>query len=322
PTQKALEQVFKIQHPSIVQHTVLSVLPTKEDMIIKAKTGTGKTLAFLIPAIESLLAKYATYDEPHKAGRNIGILVVSPTRELAKQISEEAAKLTSFHKWGVQTIVGGEPAARQTTSLKKYRCDIVVGTPGRILDFFTNNEIFQQKAKGIGAVILDEADELLDMGFKDEIDQIISACPKQRQTLLVSATFDERVKAVARTALNKEHLFLDCVSKDDVNTNKNTVQEYVRAEYHQHYPALYDIITKATAKAHQATGKGTKIIVFCPTTKTTEVYYQAIHNMFETVHDVRDFAKYMRRAKNRGDFNPIMVFRLHGKMSQYQRSTV
>ncbi|KAJ1920121.1 hypothetical protein H4219_001494 [Mycoemilia scoparia] len=320
-TLHALKTVMKIDTPSKVQQRVLSILPTNADMMIKAKTGTGKTLGFLIPAIETLLAEYSNNEDRKLKGREIGILVVSPTRELANQIAQEAAKISTQHKFGVRTIVGGERPAAQITGLKKYRSDIVVGTPGRLVDFLTNQRIFIEKAQGTKVLIFDEADELLQMGFKDEIDQIINAMPKDRQTIMVSATFNDDIKRTARNALKSEFKFLDCVSKDEANTNVLTKQEYARVDYDQHFKAIYKILKDAMTKSVNQTGDGTKIIVFCPTTKTTEIYYKAIRSMFHSIHDIRDFAKYKRRAeRNDQDFVPAQVLRIHGRMSQDKRT--
>jgi ATP-dependent RNA helicase MSS116, mitochondrial len=147
-TQRALKQVFKYETMSKVQDAVLSMSPVTGDLFVKAKTGTGKTLAFLIPAIETALRSVDKRDR----GRRVSILVISPTRELAMQIAEEARRVTYFHEFGVHCLVGGESRNKQIRDLLRKRVDIIVGTPGRLTDLIEDVKDFRRQCEGIKTV--------------------------------------------------------------------------------------------------------------------------------------------------------------------------
>ncbi|KAJ2849622.1 hypothetical protein IWW36_002485, partial [Coemansia brasiliensis] len=181
---KSIQNVMKFEAASKVQHQIVSQMPFEKDIMIKAKTGTGKTIAFLIPVIEAIAKEYEANRIRGQHGREVGCLVISPTRELAKQLAAEATKLVKFHGWGVQLIVGGESARMQTRDLQMKRADIVVATPGRLLDFMQNNSSFAERLSNLRTLVLDEADMLLEMGFRKELDLIFPMLPTNRSTCL------------------------------------------------------------------------------------------------------------------------------------------
>lgn len=129
---------------SKVQSSVLSKLPTSRDLLVKAKTGTGKTLAFLVAALESLMA--LPDEENIKMKGKIGCVIIAPTRELALQISEEAGKLLGPLGWGVQHLVGGYGKGSQLDRISKEPSEFIVATPGRMKDLLGNKE-FEAKIK-------------------------------------------------------------------------------------------------------------------------------------------------------------------------------
>ncbi|KAJ1933943.1 hypothetical protein EC988_008959, partial [Linderina pennispora] len=129
-TMRAITNILKFKTASKVQDKIISLMPIKNDIMVKAKTGTGKTTAFLVPAIDVLKRAYEQDPERGRKGRAVGCLVVSPTRELAKQIAVEANKLATFHGWNVQSLIGGESSRYQINDLARKRSDIVIGTPG------------------------------------------------------------------------------------------------------------------------------------------------------------------------------------------------
>lgn len=149
PTLRALRHDFKYTEMSPVQDAVLSLLPTEKDLLVRAKTGTGKTLAFLIAAVESAIArrKGKRFD-----GNKTTIIVLSPTRELALQIGNEAARLLKPHMYRVQTAVGGPGRNRMVQILESQRVDVLVGTPGRMLDMLENVPAFRKKCQGLQTV--------------------------------------------------------------------------------------------------------------------------------------------------------------------------
>lgn len=148
-------------------------------------------MGFLIPSIESLRAA-----GPPPPKSTISVLVLSPTRELAQQIATEArALLTYHHPYRVDCFFGGTNIASERRRLLHERCDILVGTPGRLIDHFENSNLGSHLS-GLRTLVLDEADQLLEMGFRPAIEKILSFCPKDRQTLLFSATMPKAVRQV------------------------------------------------------------------------------------------------------------------------------
>lgn len=194
------------------------------DVLAKAKTGTGKTLAFLIPVVEHLCKL------PERKG--VGCLVVAPTRELAQQICDEALKLTSTRKgFNVVCVVGGTNIGGDRNRLKAG-ADIVVATPGRCKDHLESTPGFKEKflhnapGNGLSVLVLDEADRMLDMGFQPDIKAILSYLPSARQTLLFSATVPEQLHEVVHLAFTqKSHQFVNCVGDD------NEVHEHVEQNW-------------------------------------------------------------------------------------------
>lgn len=144
-TLDAIQSAFGYESMSKVQASVLSTLPTKRDLLVKAKTGTGKTLAFIVAALESLMA-LSPVEANIKMGGKIGCVIIVPTRELALQISDEAEKLVKPLGWGVQYLVGGESREKQLDRVSKEPAEFVVATPGRMLDLLRDAE-FSAKIK-------------------------------------------------------------------------------------------------------------------------------------------------------------------------------
>jgi ATP-dependent RNA helicase DeaD len=150
------------------------------DVVATAQTGTGKTLAFLIPVIEKLL----TQNKP-----GINALVLVPTRELAMQVAEAIHKYAKGVGLTVLPLYGGAPMHQQIAALQRG-AHVVVATPGRALDHMRRTTL---QLDGVRVLVLDEADEMLDMGFADDLDAILKATPDTRQTALFSATMPARI---------------------------------------------------------------------------------------------------------------------------------
>ncbi|KAJ2875708.1 hypothetical protein GGH93_001378 [Coemansia aciculifera] len=327
-TQMAIDRIMNFKTASKVQHQIISRLPITGDIMVKAKTGTGKTAAFLVPAIESLLREYEKDPERKLKGRSVGCLIVSPTRELAKQISSEAEKLVKFHGWNVQSLIGGERPRDQLNSLARNRSDIVIGTPGRILDFLSQQQMFTEMASKTRLLILDEADVLLQMGFRKELDEIIKLTPADRQTFLVSATMDKKIRELAPVVFHRGFDLIDCVEKGETNTHLNVKQEYVPVEYSQHFSVISDII-QSHIDANKAEGRGSKVIVFLSTVKGADMYAKILRTILkkgESAYASRQSHSYNRNrwsspkpsSGSQGEVVSVEV--LHGKISQETRS--
>ncbi|KAJ2780903.1 hypothetical protein H4R18_003198 [Coemansia javaensis] len=332
-TMKAIDKVMGFKTATKVQDQIISRLPIEGDIMIKAKTGTGKTVAFLVSAIESLLRAYEADPERRAKGHKIGCLIVTPTRELAKQIATEAEKLVKHHRWGVQSIVGGERASYQLRALQMRRADIVIGTPGRLRDFLENQPSVNEQAVDTKVMIMDEADVLLDMGFRDELNKITSFLPADRQTFLVSATLNQKVRELASTVFARGFDMIDCVGRDEANSHANVKQEYITASPEQHIPLLIDLV-ETHIKQNKAEGRGSKIVVFFPTIKAADLYGEVLRQVVQkNVHqlDDRGFGQQhqhqhqrrgqplrLRHAREIGDI--VKLFTIHGKISQESRS--
>ncbi|RHZ78121.1 hypothetical protein Glove_167g88 [Diversispora epigaea] len=268
-TQKALREEFRYATMSKVQDAVLSQSPIECDLFVKAKTGTGKTLAFLIPAIDTMLRL-----NPKNDGKTVQIMILSPTRELAQQIAAEAERLTRFYDFRVHCLVGGEKRDIQIRKLMQHRADIVVGTPGRVEDLLQSLPHFKRQCREVKTLILDEADQLLDMGFRDAIERIIAYYPRDRQTFLFSATVSPQIRQISKFALKPDYTFIDTVDPNDVNTNTHIKQSYSIVPYDSQ-PHVIRKVMNEHRKAH----KNGKIIMFLPTRTGTILYSSYLRSL-------------------------------------------
>ncbi|MFZ4765540.1 MAG: DEAD/DEAH box helicase, partial [Roseimicrobium sp.] len=174
------------EQPSPIQAQAIPPALEGRDVVGQSHTGSGKTMAFAIPAVQMLDAR----------DRGVRVLIMCPTRELAIQVCEEVAKLTA-HKHGIKAvpIYGGATYHRQIRGLQEG-AQIVVGTPGRILDFIERGML---RLEDLKMLVFDEADEMLDMGFRDEIERLVSLLPAERQTLFFSATLDGPIRRLVES---------------------------------------------------------------------------------------------------------------------------
>ena len=196
---RALAEVFQYSFMTKVQATSIPLSLTGQDVLVKAKTGTGKTLAFLIPVVDRHLMQP---QQQQQQQQQLSVLVISPTRELTSQIFNEAEQLTKFAGLQCQSVYGGTNVKTDIARMSRGMPHILVGTPGRLIDLLENFDL-ANKAKNLKALILDEADQLLDMGFRPSIERILASLPAktQRQTLLFSATMPKDVREIANIAL-------------------------------------------------------------------------------------------------------------------------
>jgi len=181
-------------HPTEVQARSIGPLRAGKDLIGQAQTGTGKTAAFGIPIVEKI--------DP--GARHVQALVLTPTRELCVQVTEEIRRIGAFRGIDAVAIYGGSSMDRQIGALKRG-VPVVVGTPGRVLDLIRRGEL---RLDRVHTVILDEADRMLDMGFIVDVETILSRCPRQRQTALFSATMPYAILRICDRFMdrNAEHI--------------------------------------------------------------------------------------------------------------------
>ncbi|UTW01361.1 DEAD/DEAH box helicase [Marinomonas rhizomae] len=225
------------EYCSEIQAETLPMTLLGYDIIGQAQTGTGKTAAFLI----AMISDFLDYPLEEKRANNFARgLIIAPTRELAIQIADEAVKLTSNCHLNVVTLVGGLSYEKQKIALETENVDILVATPGRLLDFARSRKVQLGKVE---CLVLDEADRMLSMGFIPDVKSIIRMTPHKetRQTMLFSATFPKDIQALAQqwTYFPKE---VSVVPKEATNQNIDQVIYTVEAD--QKWPVLQQLIEK------------------------------------------------------------------------------
>ena len=189
--ERAVEQMG-FETPTDIQAQSIPLIRAGYDVIGRSQTGTGKTVAFGIPALEAI-------ETDTESKNKVQILILCPTRELAVQVSEEIRKLAKYMSdIKVLPVYGGQEIVKQIKSLKAG-VQIVVGTPGRVMDHMRRKTV---KFDHVSMVILDEADEMLDMGFREDMETILTDTPKDRQTVLFSATMPKAIMDIAKRFQN------------------------------------------------------------------------------------------------------------------------
>ncbi|TDE08774.1 DEAD/DEAH box helicase [Jiangella asiatica] len=223
PIAEALQRVG-ITEAFPIQEMAIPVALTGNDLIGQARTGTGKTIAFGIPLLQRIVAPddrdYAEATEPGKPQA----LVVTPTRELAVQVANDFATASTVRRVRVTTLYGGRAYEPQVNALKKG-VDVVVGTPGRLLDLAGQGHLDLGHVK---VLVLDEADEMLDLGFLPDVEKLISLTPELRQTMLFSATMPAAIVGLARRYM-RHPVNIRAESPDETQTVPTTAQFVYRA---------------------------------------------------------------------------------------------
>ncbi len=187
------------QYCSPIQARSLPLTLRGHDVVGKAQTGTGKTAAFLVAIIDDLLKNPIEHERFAGEARS---LIIAPTRELVMQIAEDARTLSKYSDLNVHTLVGGMDYDKQRRHLHEKHCDILVATPGRLMDFCGSNDVYLDRVE---VLVIDEADRMLDMGFIPQVRRIVRQTPRNdhRQTLLFSATFTPEVESLTEQWTHK-----------------------------------------------------------------------------------------------------------------------
>lgn len=219
---KALTDLGYEQPTTIQEKAIPQILSSSQDVKAFAQTGTGKTAAFSLPILEQI----------NKSDSNTQAIILSPTRELAVQIGKNIEEFSKYlPKINVATVYGGANIEEQIRKLKKG-AQIVIGTPGRTLDLINRKSL---KLDHIKWLVLDEADEMLNMGFKEDIDKILVSTPKEKQTLLFSATFPQEVEAIAKNYMSKP---IEITSGEKNVGSDNVQHEFYLISERNRYAAL------------------------------------------------------------------------------------
>ena len=244
-----------ITHPFPIQALTLGPALDRHDIIGQAKTGTGKTLGFGIPVLEDVIAPdeegYEDLLNPNKPQA----LIILPTRELTKQVAQDLREAAKYLSTRIVEIYGGVAFEPQIEALQRG-ADIVVGTPGRLIDLLRKGHLH---LSGVETVVLDEADEMLDLGFLPDVETLLGRVPENRHTMLFSATMPGPVVALARRFMvHPTHIRAQ--DPDDQNQTVNTVKQVI---YRVHAMNKVEVISRIL----QAEGRG-RTVIFCRTKRT------------------------------------------------------
>ncbi|MBX6314409.1 MAG: DEAD/DEAH box helicase, partial [Isosphaeraceae bacterium] len=229
------------REPSPIQAHLIPPALAGRDCLGNAPTGTGKTAAFLIPILEKL-------DE---RDRRVQALILAPTRELAHQIGREFERLCFGRRLWAAAVVGGESIGRQIQCLRRG-CQVVIATPGRLMDLMERNAV---RLDAVRLVVLDEADQMLDIGFRPAVEAILDAIPTPRQTLLLSATLPREVRDLTRRYL-VDPVDVRLIPEDEDATIPTIRQSYIMVEPRH----KFDLLTKLLEREQPS-----RAIVFCRT---------------------------------------------------------
>uniref|UniRef100_A0A8B9SF98 ATP-dependent RNA helicase n=1 Tax=Anas platyrhynchos TaxID=8839 RepID=A0A8B9SF98_ANAPL len=263
-----------------IQRQTIGLALQGKDVLGAAKTGSGKTLAFIIPALELL------YRLQWTSADGLGVLIISPTRELAFQIFKVLRKVGKNHEFSAGLIIGGKDLKEESERI--HHINMLICTPGRLLQHMDETSYFY--ASDLQMLILDEADRILDMGFADTMNAIIENLPKKRQTLLFSATQTKSVKDLARLSL-KDPEYVWVHEKAKFSTPATLDQSYIVCELQQKVNMLYSFLRSHLKK---------KTIVFFASCKEVQYLF-------------RVFCKLQPG---------LPVLALHGKQQQFKRMEV
>ncbi|KAI0465173.1 ATP-dependent RNA helicase [Komagataella kurtzmanii] len=284
PTLKAIGNMGFTKMTAVQARTIPPLLAGR-DVLGAAKTGSGKTLAFLIPAIEML------YSLKFKPRNGTGAIVITPTRELALQIFGVARELMESHSQTFGILIGGANRRAEAEKLMKG-VNIIIATPGRLLDHLQNTKGFI--FKNLKALIIDEADRILEIGFEDEMKQIIKILPNEnRQTMLFSATQTTKVEDLARISLRKGPLYINVDSENETSTVDGLEQGYVVCDSDKRFLLLFSFLKRNQKK---------KIIVFLSSCNSVKYYSELLNYIDLPVLDLHGKQKQQKRTNTFFEF--------------------
>ncbi len=238
--------------PTPIQAGLIPLAMEDVDVLGQARTGTGKTAAFVIPILEGL--------HPVREVRGPQAIILVPTRELAVQVCEEVVKLSHGQRVTCVALYGGKPIRGQIEKLRRGAM-VVVGTPGRVLDHIARHTL---ELNDIWCTVLDEADRMLDIGFRPDIEKILRKCPADRQTLLLSATVPPTIERLAQRYMHEPQVLNFSPTDVAVETIE---QFYYTVDNERKFDLLVRLLQREDPK---------QAIVFCRTKRGTEKIFQRL----------------------------------------------
>ncbi|KAI4528462.1 DEAD-domain-containing protein [Schizophyllum commune Loenen D] len=284
PTMKGLTDMgFSTMTP--VQAKSIPVLLAGKDVLGAARTGSGKTLAFLIPAIEML------HRLKFKPMNGTGIIIITPTRELALQIFGVAKDLMAHHSQTYGIVMGGANRRAEMEKLQKG-VNLLIATPGRLLDHLQNSKGFV--FRNLKALVIDEADRILEVGFEEEMKRIISILPNEnRQSMLFSATQTTKVQDLARISLRPGPVSIDVDKEEATSTVSTLSQGYVVCPSDRRFLLLFTFLKKHLKK---------KIIVFFSSCNSVKYHAELLNYIDTPVLDLHGKQKQQKRTNTFFEF--------------------
>ncbi|BDD61258.1 ATP-dependent RNA helicase [Monascus purpureus] len=268
-----------------IQRRAIPPLLAGRDVLGAAKTGSGKTLSFLIPAVEMLSALR------FKPRNGTGVIVVSPTRELALQIFGVAREIMAHHSQTYGIVIGGANRRAEAEKLSKG-VNLLIATPGRLLDHLQNTQGFV--FKNLKTLVIDEADRILEVGFEDEMRQIVKILPaEERQTMLFSATQTTKVEDLARISLRPGPLYINVDHTKEHSTVEGLEQGYVICEADKRFLLLFSFLKRNLKK---------KIIVFFSSCNCVKYHAELLNYIDLPVLDLHGKQKQQKRTNTFFEF--------------------
>ena len=257
---RLLEAIEKsgFTEPTDIQRKAIPVVLSGADLMASAQTGTGKTAAFVLPALQHLLRR------SKKSGIGPRVLVLTPTRELAMQIDQNIRQFSRFSKISTGSIIGGMSYSPQLKMLRN-RLDLLVATPGRLMDHMEQGKVDFSRLE---ILVLDEADRMLDMGFIDAVKDIAAAIPRDRQTLLFSATLEGRVLKIADQLLKRPQS-IALVTNHDRHRSIRQHMHHADSKAHKHKLLAH----------HLENGQLTKTLIFTSTKRGADQLAKTLRSM-------------------------------------------
>ena len=285
--------------------------------IAQARTGTGKTLAFLIPVLQNIIRRDPSLETRRGYGRDrssptdIRAIIISPTRELAEQIAVEAHKVVRNTGVIVQTAVGGSEKSLGLRKIRTEGCHILIGTPGRLNDILSD-PYSHVRAPNLSAFVLDEADRLLDQGFAPDIEAIQDLLPKReevdRQTLLFSATVPEEVMRIVRRTMKPHFKFVRTVQEGEQQTHERVPQKMVEVRgFENLMPTILELCQRELARKD---AEPFKAIVYFNATAEVTLAASTFENL--TNPGTSRFQQH--------PLYPAQIIEMHARLSQHERT--
>lgn len=278
---KSIEELG-FEKPSQIQAEAIPVAIEGYDLIGQAQTGTGKTAAFGCGIINHITKK-----------DGLSAIILAPTRELAIQVNDELKRLSKYDELTILPVYGGDPINNQIRNLKR-NVNIVVGTPGRVLDHIKRGTI---KLDTIKFLVLDEADEMLNMGFIDDLEEIIKKLPEDRQTLLFSATMPDQIRKLAKRYMKPDAKHI-AIKKTSMTVSKIS-QSFFEVSHKTRFEALCRVLDFDTPSS---------AIIFCRTKKGVDelvegmqsrgYVVEGMHGDMSQVHRLRTLKKFKEGSLN------------------------